>query len=109
MALRAFARHVSSIASRFLCCLIIGAIAMSSDSVFAQSTATLTWSGTTSGSQDMTASPTLVFTPPGTYTLTVSTSMSVTFEGAAGGHEGYAGGNGIDTGDDGGSGVEIRT
>src|SRR5437762_5862494 len=52
---------------------------------------TLTWTGATSGSQNVGSNPTVPFRTPGTYTVTVSAPMTITFKGVAGGGGGGGG------------------
>ena len=54
---------------------------------------TITWTGSTSGSQNMASTTTLPFVTPGIYSLTVNTIMTVTFKGVSGGGGG-SGSNG---------------
>ena len=55
---------------------------------------TLTWSGPTSGSQNLTTNAIVAFTTPGTYTVSVSSAVTMTFKGVAGGGGGAAGATG---------------
>jgi hypothetical protein len=54
---------------------------------------TITWTGPSSGSQDLTLNGVLAFTTPGTYSLTASASMTLILKGAAGGGAGGGGGS----------------
>ncbi len=68
---------------------LIAALAVASTAL--AQTPTVTWTGTTSGSQNMAATPTLAFTTAGTYTLTTNVAITLTFKGAAGGGGGASG------------------
>src|SRR5438094_10260005 len=61
----------------------------------------ITWSGPTSGSQNVGSTSTLAFTTPGTYTFSVDIAMVVSFKGTA---SGGGGANGASVGGGGGGG-----
>jgi len=73
----------------FIFVLVIAAIGVNDSSA-----QTITWTGPTNGSQNLSSASTLAFTVPGTYTLSVDHDIVFTFQGAAGGGGGAHGADG---------------
>lgn len=67
--------------------------------------ALVTWTGTTSGSQNLQSATTLAFTSAGTYSITVNTAMTLTFKGSAAGGGANSGSGNINGGAGGGGGA----